>query len=243
MLELHFPFQRANGVVVKLSGGADSAILYYAVAQIIADNQLDIPLYTVSMDTDRKPWYSHYANNVIEWVEGQTGVTPRKQFKTFLEGEWGVAEYDRTQHELLLTALKQTGVNTVYTGITQNPHPDDMLMKWDHPQMRFESYEHAKSFVDVGDSTRDDHSDKPVIHRHADWNMITPFVHYDKRMVAKTYRDYGVMNTLFPLTYSCEEADCLLKQPLGMRRGFQEYTHCGQCWFCLERTFGFGRLH
>ena len=24
--------------------------------------------------------------------------------------------------------------------------------------------------------------------------------------------------------------------------GYQEYSHCGKCWFCLERAYAFQRL-
>ena len=55
-------------------------------------------------------------------------------------------------------------------------------------------------------------------------------INIDKKGVAELYDYFGLMDTLFPLTRSCED----------WTDDFS--AHCGKCWFCLERLWGFGKL-
>ena len=160
-----------------------------------------------------------------------------------LSGPWKIPDYDNTQHELMMSAVYGENAQYAFSGLTQNPKASELLNQWDHRHLNFDSLEHAQSFVDVSDNTRDDHSHKTTVTPHDDgYTMIAPFVRSDKKAVGDAYKQYNVMNTLFPITYSCEEADSFLKKPKTVHKGFQEYTHCGQCWFCLERVYGFDRL-
>ncbi len=56
-----------------------------------------------------------------------------------------------------------------------------------------------------------------------------PFTNVNKLKIAEIYQHLGLMDDLFPLTRSCES--------LELHEG-----HCGQCWWCEERRWGFGRL-
>jgi len=52
----------------------------------------------------------------------------------------------------------------------------------------------------------------------------------NKKAIAELYRHFGILEDLFPITRSCEKNT----------DDFSE--HCGRCWFCKERFWGFGRL-
>jgi len=54
-------------------------------------------------------------------------------------------------------------------------------------------------------------------------------INVDKKGVHEHYVRLGVLEELFPLTRSCEIHTT----------DFSE--HCGECWFCKERLWGFGR--
>ena len=63
------------------------------------------------------------------------------------------------------------------------------------------------------------------------WGPSTrPLINIDKKGVREHYVTQGVLEELFPLTRSCETHTT----------DFSE--HCGECWFCRERQWGFGRL-
>ena len=55
----------------------------------------------------------------------------------------------------------------------------------------------------------------------------TPYANLHKRDIALKYYDYNLHNNLFPLTFSCTA---------------NTEIHCGDCWWCEERMWGFGRL-
>jgi 7-cyano-7-deazaguanine synthase in queuosine biosynthesis len=57
-----------------------------------------------------------------------------------------------------------------------------------------------------------------------------PLYNIDKKGVAELYNKFNLNDTLFPLTRSCEEC---------YPNGFE--NHCGECWWCKERYWAFGR--
>jgi hypothetical protein len=60
------------------------------------------------------------------------------------------------------------------------------------------------------------------------YNAYTPFVNINKREIAKLYKNLEIED-LYPVTRSCES--------LTLTTG-----HCGKCWWCKERIWGFGYL-
>ena len=65
---------------MKLSGGADSSILYYALCKHIKDNNLDTKIIVVTLDTDFKNLYIAGAKRVIGIVKDLTGIEPHEHF-------------------------------------------------------------------------------------------------------------------------------------------------------------------
>lgn len=60
-------------------------------------------------------------------------------------------------------------------------------------------------------------------------DMYFPFANLNKKDIAQLYKDNNLIDTLFPLTTSCETLD-------------QLDEHCGTCWWCKERLWAFNRL-
>jgi len=58
---------------------------------------------------------------------------------------------------------------------------------------------------------------------------VFPFGKTDKKEVAKAYNYYNMMDRLYPHTRSCEDFT-------------DKVEHCGHCFFCAERMWGFNRL-
>jgi 7-cyano-7-deazaguanine synthase in queuosine biosynthesis len=61
--------------------------------------------------------------------------------------------------------------------------------------------------------------------------MYQPFINKDKQTIATIYQELNLIENLFPLTRSCETTE--IKNFLG---------HCGDCWWCEERKWGFGNV-
>lgn len=63
------------------------------------------------------------------------------------------------------------------------------------------------------------------------WDKIyIPFINKDKRELAELYNQYNLIETLFPMTRSC----------VAVTDNFDK--HCGECWWCKERIWAFGKL-
>lgn len=77
------------------------------------------------------------------------------------------------------------------------------------------------------ESTESDR-DPTVIREHLYQNqkLYTPFFNADKKQIAKMYEKDNLIEDLYPLTKSCD----------------YDLHHCGKCWWCQEREWGFGRL-
>jgi 7-cyano-7-deazaguanine synthase in queuosine biosynthesis len=59
--------------------------------------------------------------------------------------------------------------------------------------------------------------------------VYMPFTNVNKKIIAKMYTELGLTDSLYPVTRSCESTT--------LTQG-----HCGQCWWCQERNWGFGKL-
>lgn len=73
------------------------------------------------------------------------------------------------------------------------------------------------------DETRD--GNKHVIQKGTYFN---PFANVDKRLIAEWYKEYKLMDVLYPLTISCEAPE--------------PPRPCGKCWWCKEKEWAFGNF-
>jgi len=67
------------------------------------------------------------------------------------------------------------------------------------------------------------------VYRPPNGKFYAPFYNVDKQKICEVYKELGVLEDLFPVTRSCES--------FVLTEG-----HCGKCWWCEERQWGFGRL-
>ncbi len=102
-------------------------------------------------------------------------------------------------------------VYLLYTAVTQNP-PSEISSKF---------------YNKISEQEREPGSIKAL---YADENRLyMPFSNIDKREIFNIYKELNLLETLFPVTRSCES--------LSLTKG-----HCGQCWWCEERLWAFGKL-
>lgn len=240
-----------TGILVKLSGGADSSIVYYKLCKELSERNLDFPLYVGTLDAEGKDWYSHYAKKVIKFTKLHTGIEPIEHRVEYLSNPWTITDYENVQDKMMNKFINQGLVNVYYGGLTQNPSSSDMVNQgFDVPGMTFKSKQECINVSKQKDSKRDNHNLKYSVgygsgptRNRIPYMGITPFVHEDKKQGSyNMYEQLGLLDSLFPITYSCEERDTNFKDVLSVVDGYQEHSHCGQCWFCLERAYAFGRL-
>jgi disulfide oxidoreductase YuzD len=206
--EIDLPSSITN-IGLKISGGADSAIVCFMLAKYIMEERPDITLHPVTGIADNKLYQQKYADSVLRKVEELTGIVFGKhQYKDVT-----ASRYILDQEDFLKSLYEQELFNLHFAGITANPSEDDA------PQL----------YTSINAMPTDDRS-KQLIKKD---NYRLPLINIDKRGVAEHYTRLGVMDTLFPVTRSCEA-----------RVTDSEYNidkHCEVCWFCKERYWGFNR--
>ena len=213
-------FEPFNGKIgMKLSGGADSAIVAYMLAKFAVEEMPEMVIYPITGVTPTKPYQEIYAKRVMEKITELTG------FKNWGEHYVGIAtaeNYVKDQDQIVKRAyVEGREIRTHFNGITANPTIEEAPElhawrdKWGSPSRGIE-----------------DRQKIPGKKKNW-WATKSPLLNVDKKGVAEHYTNLGVMDTLFPVTRSCEES---IDEP-----GYDSENHCEKCYFCLERYWGFGR--
>ena len=117
-----------KNIGVKLSGGADSSILYYAVCNYFKD-RTDVNIYPMTLDTEFKSWYSEGAKKIIDKVTQLTGKSPAKHIIKYSDKHKDrdtVNFYTEEQVEMSRNTIKQYSLDVLYSGLTSNPSKKDI---------------------------------------------------------------------------------------------------------------------
>jgi tRNA(Ile)-lysidine synthase TilS/MesJ len=102
-------------------------------------------------------------------------------------------------------------INVLYTAITKAP-----------PEIVTNTFENSIQDEERNPNTKNSFFD-------LNYKYYRPFCNIDKKEISNIYKELDLIDTLFPLTRSCES--------LTLTKG-----HCGECWWCEERKWAFGKL-
>ena len=228
--------------LVSISGGCDSAIIGYIAAKMIKENnwQESVELYAMTGDSESKPYNIKFAKKIIKKIEELTDVKFVKHFAREIKND-SEENYENYQLKLAYDSHKEVGWGLFWHGITQNPIADPSDPQAMHLVNTIETHgpvddRNAKDeAVDIfqteifDEFTQDFLNDEKHLHR------VHPLRNLDKKGVADLYKHFGVMDSLFPVTRSCEHPD--------PTRTNNFTIHCEtDCWWCWERLWGFGRI-
>lgn len=201
----HFDRRNMN-VGMRISGGADSAIIAYMLALFVRDHAPHLKIHPITCEHPAKPYQIIFAKHVIAKIEELTGVKFEEHQTLKIPG---VGEYADEQVVLLFSLYDRGLIDCHFMGETMNP-PAEVMATWHEPDMPPER-----------------NSPQEV----ADYNgkRFRPLRQSHKQSVNDLYVHFGVLDTLFPVTRSCE----------AITHDFSK--HCEECSFCQERFWGFGR--
>lgn len=197
---------------IKVSGGADSAGVSYMIFKTIHEQNLDTEVVIITTDHSDKPYQRIYSNKIISWLRKEF---PSVKVIAHLTNDTGTLDYSDAQDVVLNKAYNELQIERHYNGITQNP-PREI----------------SKQFEDESIGEFDETRFGKFAQWNGDYNHpgYRPFINTDKKGVASIYEQYNLLDTLFLETRSCEE----------ITHDFSK--HCGRCWYCKEREWGFGKL-
>jgi len=196
---------------IKLSGGADSALVAFMLTEIVKNERPDLVIHPISCNASTKPYQSIFAKKVVKVIEENTGIKFAKHFiGTARTDDFLPVETYANDQTKFVNSLKEAGlIDSTISGITQNP-PLEV---------------HEKFGVDGPIDNRT--TEKTYVRKSL--NSWVPLINTDKKGVAGFYKKYN-LDWLFFETRSCEQHTTNFT------------NHCGECWFCQERKWGFGCL-
>ena len=206
-----------NKIGMKISGGADSAIVTYMLAKFAVAELPELIIYPITCIADTKPYQEIYAKRVIEKVTELTGYT---NWGKHFVGHGRTAHYTPDQETLVASVYAEVIDLKVHLyGVTANPNPDES------PELNEYRQKHGADGINDRDK---------VPGNWRNWKAeLAPLVNVDKKGVAEHYITQGVLEELFPITRSCESHTHWPEWDLE--------KHCEICYFCQERYWGFGR--
>lgn len=215
-----------NSIGVWLSGGADSALMLFLLCKQIKDNNL--PIKVVACTIDHKRPFQNIAGEVVSKVKAlldcDDTILDHQVYNPPAQTVWTADELKKQFKDVNYINFKNGLIQVLYTGTTLNP-PQDIQKSFNYGIL--EDIERVRG-VDVPKQI-----EKYSVHTEGDLTRefieIRPFLNTDKKAIGELYTEHNLMETLFPITRSCED--------LNTVRG-----HCGTCWWCEERKWGFGQL-
>lgn len=224
-----------KNVAVRLSGGPDSSIIYHAVCDFYKDDQ-QARIFPYTISTPLRPHSGTKAKAVVDMVQKLTGVQPAKHYIAWHEDhnehnsrERNSLEYTLAQDLLCDQIIRSHSIDIHYSGLSINCPVQDLesaiaLHGLDETECRYS--------LTTRDTSRDLPTE-PVITKAKGMIMCLPFARDHKLAVRAEFDRYAVRQNLFPLTWSCEH---------NSQKDQQDPSHCGKCYFCIERVYAFGGL-
>lgn len=219
-------------VGISVSGGADSAIMLYLLMKYIPQ---DLHIYNLIKDRRRHALEKPFDDVVAKCAE----LTGKQNY--FIHKLYGANTSPESIFKYHKERLDEGQVDIIYFGLTKFP-PNEIFEQWEEKL----SWSHVKLRQDDGilkpvfgveiPMPEDESLVDPAItisgkikEVRSDKRIYVPFVNYNKKDIAKLYKAEGVEKELFPVSRSCENDD-------------HPGSHCGKCWWCNERLWGFGYL-
>ena len=191
---------------LKISGGADSALVAYILSKYVAEQRPDVKIQPITVSHAGKSYQKEFSEKVIDFCRQQFGDI----FLPHIHGWCDTGDqYVSAQDDIVIQLYKNKKIQCHFIGITQNPP--------------------AEAMDEIGWNGPADDRSAGIIRPMKENNAYRLLINTNKRGVYKLYKHYNILDTLFPLTRSCE----------AFTDNFNK--HCGECWFCKERYWGFGR--
>ena len=202
-----------DNVGIMVSGGVDSAILLYYLMKHSKDK---IHIFSYNKSRNNVTNLRVNISIAIQVVEACIKLTGNTNIEHHIS-------YCKNLYDMPEQFIEEKRIKIVYSGVTSIP-PKKVL-----DTFKLESLE-----LD----NRDPNVERDVL--SFDDTRYSPWTNIDKKIIASMYKKENLLEKLFTMTRSCAYDPTHhyfienVKDP--------GYGHCGECWWCEEREWAFGRL-
>lgn len=223
----------ADGPVgISVSGGADSAILLYMLMKNI---EQELHIYNYIADYRRHVLENPFDRVVEKCIEltEKNNIIIHKEYVSAARPEFMFNEFSKVMNNGI--------VDIMYFGMTKFPPTEvwkdwDEKLSWSHIKAREDGVNRPVFGITIP-MPDDDRLVDPAITINgknrktliADNRVYVPWINCNKRDIAGFYKEMNVEKELYSISRSCENDDYI-------------HGHCGKCWWCNERLWGFGYL-
>lgn len=228
-MNLDIPLTTPAGNKIKtigiwMSGGADSSLLCYLLAKEIKVKNLPVKIQPLTVQKRPNIFESiPVKNKIIEILDVEHIFNEHIIYHAPSEG-WQTKAYLSMFATKNRENIRNNLFQALFSGITTNP-----------PREVQEQFQWG--VLEDVESKRGSHLMKDTVRYFTETeNQIKyefleykPFFNINKKDIAELYKENNLLESLFPLTRSCEDRNFL-------------QGHCGKCWWCEERRWAFERL-
>ena len=213
---------------IRVSGGLDSAMNLFITCTYLTETNSNIPLFPMTTNDWKKPYQVNFATNVIAWCKEQFPNVNFLEHSTH-QLEHG-EDYIEGQQKHKINALRSKCAELeVQRENLMVVHGQNLAP----PKEVTDQWLTQDGQIVGGPDPRDGRNQlqetwKPEIRQYR------PLINLDKKGIHELYQHFGLLDTLFNETRSCENSDPEITNNFT--------THCGECWWCRERQWGFGKL-
>ena len=232
-------FKCPDKVLLSLSGGLDSASLFFLICYHFPDTEI-VP-YTGQDVT--APMDYECAKDILQYMRETFPTVNIRDHDVYtfniMDPEWREYAASKREEEMVTLAdgtkidkcPKLSGLVKILmlrknTERLSEQYPDHWILTGMTANPPVEE-QHKYNFYNLAERRRDDKEQTPW---YTNSQMYQPYVNVDKKFVAGVYKDHKLMDTLYPFTSSC----------VGSERDIEYFTKgCGKCFWCNEKKWAF----
>lgn len=200
---------RQGNIGIAVSGGADSALLLHFLLTNTTDT-----VHIYSFFSEKKLYIAEsYTKQVVDKCIELTGNNNIKHHVEYI-----AEQTPKLIHSLMEEYIVRDHLTMMYTGLTKFP-PDSVLETF---------YEDIRANDPYAYNQRKDGLVRDIYFGRNN-TFCRPMINLNKKDVFELYKKFNLIDSLFPLTRSCENIN-------------SPDAHCGICLWCQERAWAFGKL-
>jgi len=209
-------------VSVFISGGPDSAMTTYMVVKTIKELGTNNPVFPITAEFLARPYNIKYSWSVLRKIEELLDFK-FEQHLIFPMPNHALPITDEDKKVIMSSYIEtyfiKYGLATMFNGLTANPPTSEV------------------GDTISGDSSKERDNPETILKKLNSKGVQYPFLFSNKRVVAHFYKKFDLLDSLFPITRSCEgnmkETEYFTKDCFEVRPT-EKY-----CWWCRERQWGF----
>ena len=232
---LEFDTSTFDSVFLALSGGTDSAMILYLLCKIKPEWKI---ICHTGIDKPKDPWVGEYGADIVDFMKSKFPhvdiVHEIYKFNSLdpMTLYYATKEWNEQPDKSILPTAQGYSKN-----FASRPPKSKIRKKYDI-KLSIHGIT-ANPPIEVQKELGFDHVAEPCrnqVYEEENWKKsgnchYKPFVNIDKKFIADLYKQFNLIDDLFPLTMSC----------IGFAPETKNFTEpCKQCYWCYEKKWAFG---